>query len=220
MSMIALLELALRNCTNKQISETFGDPNWLISDRALVPLEENETRIIKRAIGDAKREAYSKLSYKQKGDLDADAFPNGIPPNIKPTTQKRKRQQLLIVSQGQVLSQITFGFWKRLYAKKYEDKLWRRSLKKVFPNKNIERSEISSAIEKVYVIRNRVAHHEPVYGERLRGVIEDLSFLRNSLGAKANETNTHFQNFSRIQHLRLRMDYENFMEAWETLTYV
>ena len=82
----------------------------------------------------------------------------------------------------------------------------------------LRRSDVSRALEKVYAIRNRVAHHEPVYGERLHDVIEALDFLRDSLGAKAGETNTRFQAFSRLQHLRLRMDYENFMEAWRTLT--
>lgn len=73
-------------------------------------------------------------------------------------------------------------------------------------------------METVYATRNRVAHHEPVYDERLEDAMKALNFLRNSLGARRNESETNFKKLSRIQHLRLRMDYESYVEAWKTLT--
>jgi len=218
MSMIALFELALRNSTNMRIIETFGDHNWLIPGSTSVPLLKKEKNAAKTAVKHARKAAYSKLSYKEKGYLDAFAFPGGIPVDITHEEKTSERQKMFVVSHGQIVSQTTFHFWKRLFSPEYTDTLWKPCVKKVFPNKNLKRSDISSALEKVYAIRNRVAHHEPVYGNRLHDVIEALDFLRDSLGAKAGETNTKFQAFSRLQHLRLRMDYENFMEAWRTLT--
>lgn len=218
MSMIALFELALRNSTNMRISETFGDQNWLVSPSAAVPLLPTEKHAVKKAIQHAQKSAYAKLSYKEKGYLDAFAFPGGVPAKIAHETRTNKRQKLFVVSHGQVVSQTTFHFWKRLFSSEYTDSIWKPCIKKVFPNKSLGRSDVSRALEKVYAIRNRVAHHEPVYGDRLHDVIEALDFLRDNLGAKAGETNTKFQAFSRIQHLRLHMDYENFMEAWKTLT--
>ena len=218
MSMIALFELSLRNSTNMHIAETFGDPNWLVSQSGVVPLLNPENRKIKEANKHARKSAYTKLSYAEKKCLDAFAFPGGVPADISHENRVRERQNLFVVSHGQVISQTTFYFWKRLFGAEYENSLWKPCVKRVFPNKNLDRPDIASALEKVYAIRNRVAHHEPVYGDRLHEVIEALDFLRDSLGARANETNTKFQAFSRLQHLRLRMDYENFMEAWRTLT--
>lgn len=218
MSMIALFELALRNSTNVQISETFGDHDWLVSGSGSVPLLRQEQNAIKKATKQAQKAAYSKLRYKEKGYLDAFAFPGEVPERISHEERTGKRQRLFVVSHGQVVSQTTFYFWKRLFSSEYADTLWKPCVKKVFPNKTLKRSDVSRSLERVYGIRNRVAHHEPVYGDRLHGVIEALDFLRDNLGARANETNTKFQAFSRLQHLRLRMDYENFMEAWRTLT--
>lgn len=218
MSMIALFELALRNSTNMQLSSTFGDHNWLVSGGTAVPLLKKEKEAVKTATKHARKAAYSKLSYKEKGYLDAFAFPGGVPPGITHENKTSQRQRLFIVSHGQVVAQTTLHFWKRLFASEYAESLWKPSVKKVFPNKNLKRSDVSRSLEKVYAIRNRVAHHEPVYGDRLHDVIEALDFLRDNLGAKVGETNTKFQAFSRLQHLRLRMDYENFMEAWRTLT--
>lgn len=218
MSMIALFELALRNSTNMRIAETFGDQDWLVSGNNAVFLLTSEKGKITEAVKHAKKAAYAKLSHKEKKYLDAFAFPAGAPLGTSHENRVRERQKLFVVSHGQVISQTTFFFWKRLFSAEYENGLWKPCVKKVFPNKNLDRSDIANALEKVYAIRNRVAHHEPVYGDRLHEVILALDFLRDNLGARANETNTKFQAFSRLQHLRLRMDYENFMEAWRTLT--
>jgi hypothetical protein len=218
MSMIALFELALRNSANLRIAEALGDQDWLLSQGAGLPLLKTEKNAIKTAIKHARKAAYSKLSYKEKSYLDAFAYPGGIPAGTSHETKTAARQALFVVSNGQVISQTTLYFWKRLFSADYEEAIWKKSLKKVFPNKNLKRSNVSTALEKVYAIRNRVAHHEPVYGDRLHDVIESLEFLRDSLGARSGEQNTKFQAFSRLQHLRLRMDYENFLEAWKTLT--
>ena len=218
MSMIALFELALRNSTNMRIAATFGDRDWLVSGSGAIPLLKPEKGKIKEAIKHARKAAYAKLSHKEKRYLDAFAFPGEVPTGTSHEDRVRERQKLFVVSHGQVISQTTFYFWKSLFGAEYESSLWKPCVKRVFPNKKLDRSDIASALEKVYAIRNRVAHHEPVYGDRLHEVIEALDFLRDNLGARANETNTNFQAFSRLQHLRLRMDYENFMEAWRTLT--
>jgi hypothetical protein len=218
MSMIALLELALRNATNHQLVIDFGDENWLVSEKSPVPLKAFERKAVAAAIGHAQRAAYAKLNHKEKAWLDAFAFPSGVPSGMKHKTVVSKRQRLFVVSHGQVISQTTFSFWKRLYSNDYESVLWKRSLKRVFPNKVLKRSDISSNLETVYAIRNRVAHHEPVYGARLSEAMSALEFLRESLGASSKHEETSFKKFSRVQNLRLRMDYESYLEAWESLT--
>lgn len=218
MSMIALLELSLRNSTNHCLVEDFGDADWLLPGRTIVPLKSFEKSAISIATSHAQKAAYSKLSYKEKTFLDAFAFPDGVPETISHKSQVKKRQALFVVSHGQIISQTNISFWKRLYSSDYESDLWKPSIKRVFPNKGLKRSDVSRSLETIYATRNRVAHHEPVYGQRLVEAMEALDFVRDSLGAKKSDEETPFKRFSRVQHLRLRMDYEAFIEAWETHT--
>lgn len=218
MSMIALLELSLRNSTNQCLIDDFGDADWLLPDHTSLPLMKTEKKAISTARSQAQRAAYSKLSYKQKALLDAFAFPGGVPQNATHKAIVKKRQELFVVSHGQVISQTTIYFWKRLYSGDYEADLWKPSIKRVFPNKALKRSDVSSSLEQIYATRNRVAHHEPVYGDRLKSAMKAVEFIRDSLGSKKPEDETPFKRFSRVQYLRLRMDYESFIEAWDTLT--
>ena len=48
--------------------------------------------------------------------------------------------------------------------------------------------------------------------------MEALDFVRNHLGARSPTEKTAFKHFTRIQHLRVKMDYESYREAWQTLT--
>ncbi len=218
MSMIALLELSLRNSTNQRLADDFGDDEWLLPGHTTLPLKPYECNAISSAQSNARKAAYSKLSYKQKTFLDAFAFPGGMPAGTTHKVAVKRRQALFVVSHGQIISQTTFSFWKRLYASEYEDELWKPSLKKVFPNKALKRSDISTSLEIIYATRNRVAHHEPVYGRRLDDAIRALDFIRNALGARKGEDDTSFKRFSKVHHLRLQMDYQSFVEAWHTLT--
>jgi hypothetical protein len=218
MSMIALLELSLRNSTNLRLIESFGDDQWMVSGKLSVPLRAFERNTVKTAVKQAQKASYSKLSYRDKAKLDLIAFPSGKPKNISHKNEVLKRRETFSISHGQAISETTFSFWKRLYSSEYEGTLWKTSLKRVFPNKKLKRSDISKPLESVYATRNRVAHHEPVYGERLAEAIDALEFLRNSMGARSGDDETTFKKFSRIQYLRLRMDHESFLEAWSTLT--
>jgi hypothetical protein len=217
-SMIALLELSLRNSTNQRLIEHFGDPQWSLPNHDALPLKSPEQRAISTAHSRAQKSAYSKLSYKQKTYLDAFAFPGGKPQGINHKSEVKKRQALFAVSHGQVISQTMLSFWKRLYSSGYEDELWRPSLKKVFPNKGLKRGELAISLEEIYKTRNRVAHHEPVYGGRLNKAMHALKFMRDSLGARNAEDDTSFKRFSRVHYLRLQMDHESFIEAWDALT--
>ncbi len=218
MSMIALIELSLRNSTNQRLSEDFGDHEWLLPGRAALPLQPDLARMISKATSDARKAAYSKLSYRQKNSLDARAFPQGVPSNFSHSRIVKKRQELLDVTHGQILAQTTLGFWKRLYSSDYEVTLWKPSLKRVFPDKALKRSAISKNIETIYATRNRVAHHEPVYGDRLDDAMAAIAFIRNALGCRHCGDESSFRRFSTVHHLRLRMDYESFVDAWHTLT--
>lgn len=202
MSLIALLELALRNSTNQRLIDDFGDTEWLLPGHNAVPLKRREKETIADATTYARRAAQSKLD----DQLRANGQP--VPRHPPPVP----------VSHGQILSQTTFAFWRRLYSDEYEVTLWKRSLKRVFPDKSLARADLSKALAAIHEARNRAAHHEPIYGEKLDQAMAALDFIRNHLGARAATEDTAFKHFTRIQHLRVKMDYESYREAWQTLT--
>lgn len=86
---------------------------------------------------------------------------------ISEIIDKLSREQRKL-SHDTVLSQMTFGFWCAFFHKRYDPLLWHRknALKSIFPylqKKNRTRSHIEQKLLKIKSIRNRIAHHEPVW---------------------------------------------------------
>ena len=217
MAVIALIELGLRNLADQRIAVAYNDENWMISERSGIDFREKEKRSIKTAIQHAKKAQYAKLTYREKQAIDRKAFPEGVPAGIKHENLSRKRWETFEVSQGQVISQTTIFFWKRLFSSDYEALLWRRSLRKVFPMKHIKRKEVAIHLEAIYSARNRIAHHDPVYGERLDLAFKAVEFIRDYMNRSKSEVTSDFQDFTEIQFHRLYIDYIAFKRSWALL---
>ena len=217
MAVIALIELALRNVSSEQIARDFGKDGWLLEPPETMKLRDKELRSIKHAVQHAKKAQYAKLSYREKQSLDDSIYPNGLPANIKHETLSKKRIETFDASHGQVIAQTTIFFWKRLYSGDYDEPLWRRSLKRVFPQKHVERSDVSLHLESLYTARNRVAHHDPVYGVRLDEAFAAVKFFRDNFMKKPTDRETEFQRFTEIQFHRLYIDYIAFKKGWSLL---
>lgn len=68
------------------------------------------------------------------------------------------------VPPGKVIAELTFGFWLQLTDSKLEHKLWVPCLHKAFlPRKAPKRAAFNQQLEKLRQLRNRVAHHEPIF---------------------------------------------------------
>lgn len=76
--------------------------------------------------------------------------------------ERRRRRP----TRGRVIASLSLGFWTVLFNKPYED-LWRRNLVKAFPHGNGERTEVSRLIAPLLHFRNRIAHHEAIFSDRL-----------------------------------------------------
>lgn len=65
---------------------------------------------------------------------------------------------------GKVIAELTFGFWVALTNPKYEHTLWTPYLHKIFsPNPAPRRAAFNAALGKIQTLRNRIAHHEPIF---------------------------------------------------------
>lgn len=65
---------------------------------------------------------------------------------------------------GKVIAEVTFGFWHFMLAANYQTTLWAPALRRAFPHlRPVERERVYTPLDRLYRLRNRVAHHEPVH---------------------------------------------------------
>lgn len=96
------------------------------------------------------------------------------------------------VSNGDVIAQLTFGFWRACYDHKYND-INRSQLLNTFKDfqlgvgqtRDQALSQIQKKIERAHKLRNRISHHEPIftqyYFNSLKMVIELVGFLNKDM---------------------------------------
>ena len=70
---------------------------------------------------------------------------------------------------GRVVAELPLGFWRFLLSSHYERSLWLTCLRGAFPGirgRGIRR-DVHDAIRELHVLRNRIAHHEPIHNRPL-----------------------------------------------------
>lgn len=66
-----------------------------------------------------------------------------------------------------VVAELSFGFWVSLLNKSYHPTLWIPVLGKAFSAAKLPRGHIQTELENIRILRNRIAHHEPVFTRHL-----------------------------------------------------
>jgi hypothetical protein len=73
-----------------------------------------------------------------------------------------------------------FVFWQKIFTSRFDQHLWKTHLKVVLPNldpaKSIgqSRQEIYDRLEEIRKLRNRIAHHEPIFTRNLTGDLQKI----------------------------------------------
>lgn len=185
MVVTAVIEVALRNAIYEKLESYYGQSDWLVAPPPGLAWLPSESIKIKQAIKSARREVYAKMSQAQKRHLDT-LILGGLPAGAGRMVYQRQvamRQAQIAVPVGQVMAQLTFFFWKRLYSRDYANVLW-RPLRTIFPDKRLTRADIATQLERIYQSRNRIAHHEPIFGRRLQHTLEAVEFFLNHFDGK------------------------------------
>ncbi|MBT9557811.1 MAG: Abi family protein [Myxococcales bacterium] len=92
--------------------------------------------------------------------------------------------QLQKLGRGQgpddVVAALSLGFWLSLLTKSYET-LWRQALYRVFSNakavtgRGLNRPDALDKLNHIRVLRNRIAHHEPIFQRHLEADAKSIS---------------------------------------------
>lgn len=182
MNVVAIIEIALRNSVCEVLTAHFGVPTWLTQPPAPFQWRQTENTSVTAAVKSARRARYAKMGQAERAQLEALAYPHGRPANTPHLQRSSRRRAQIAVSEGAVIAELTFHFWKKLYSGHYEQRLWRTALKRTFPNKRLKRAEVAERLEAIYQTRNRLAHHEPVLHARFAEVVASIVWVSQNLG--------------------------------------
>ncbi len=99
--------------------------------------------------------------------------------------QRKKRP----LEPGRMIAELNFGFWTSLFDKRYEQVLWPRLIKTVFPHmpKTIRtRKNLSKRFNKIRLLRNRIFHHEPIWywqdlAQQHRDILEAIAWIEPAM---------------------------------------
>lgn len=109
-------------------------------------------------------------------------------------------------TQGQLIAEMSLGFWMHLLQPKYHHILWRGRLGPSFPNapSSARPADLQALGTRLLDARNRVAHHEPILWQNPATIYEDcLTLVAWIAGAPAREVieqaHNHFQTVQAAQ---------------------
>jgi hypothetical protein len=72
-------------------------------------------------------------------------------------------------SAGRIIAELPLGFWRFLLSRRYERSLWLPCLRDAFPGIRGRgmRRDVHDAMRDLHLLRNRIAHHEPIHNRPL-----------------------------------------------------
>jgi hypothetical protein len=78
------------------------------------------------------------------------------------------------VSTGDVVAAQTYWFWTMLLTARFENRIWKREFRNSFPSApaRIDRGIVHARAESIRLLRNRIAHHEPLLDYDLMGAYQ------------------------------------------------
>ena len=87
-------------------------------------------------------------------------------------------------SHGKVLAELNFGFWRFLVANRYLHTIWIPSMNSAFPHlrghPGERRKVVERSIERLWFLRNRIGHHEPIHTRNVGRDISSSGPIQNS----------------------------------------
>jgi hypothetical protein len=84
---------------------------------------------------------------------------------------------------GKVIPELKFVFWQKMFTARYDERVWDIHLRRVLPNLDAAktvtelRQKIYADLEHVRLLRNRIAHHEPIFKRDLGVDLDTIATL-------------------------------------------
>jgi hypothetical protein len=77
---------------------------------------------------------------------------------------------------GKVIAELKFVFWQKMFTARHDERVWAQAILSLFPHAAATTAEtlrgrIYADLEAIRLLRNRIAHHEPIF---TRNLADDL----------------------------------------------
>lgn len=137
--------------------------NCKLSESLYTPLHmlevalRNRIHAVASNLADSGEAAWFDLAQFQIGDRQAEQLAKAksdLASDRKPTEPSR------------IVASLTFGYWTGFFSRDYEN-LWQQGLHRIAkrPNgKGLQRKDFAQPLMPLRLLRNRIAHHEPIIG--------------------------------------------------------
>lgn len=150
--------------------------NAEVSGAFLAPLHVCEV-VIRNAVADA-----LEVLYGPRWPWSA-TFERSLPDPRQGYSPRRDLQSArrAAPTTGKVIPELKFVFWQKMFTGRYDTRIWDPHLRRVMPNldqsKTVAalRQAIYGDLERVRLLRNRIAHHEPIF---TRALTDDYQTIR------------------------------------------
>ena len=155
--------------------------NAQVSASLLAPLHICEV-VLRNAVSDALDVTYgARWPWSASFERSLPAPPRGYSPRQDMQTARRNA-----LTTGKVIPELKFVFWQKMFTARHDLRLWNTHLFRVLPNldstKSISdlRGRIYGDLEQIRQLRNRIAHHEPIFtrnlSDDLRRIVDLIEF--------------------------------------------
>lgn len=132
--------------------------NTLLSESLYTPLQTFEIALRNR-IHTAMSEAHNEEWFHINGVIQIERQRDQLADALVELKEKKKS-----ITSGAVVAELSFSFWTSMIGKPYEN-LWQQTLHQIAKkpdDKGVSRKNFAKPVGQIRLLRNRVAHHEPI----------------------------------------------------------
>jgi hypothetical protein len=162
------------------------DWNAQVSAAFMAPLHICEV-VIRNAVSDALTAIYgAQWPWSSSFERSLPSPPRDYNPRRDLITARHSQH-----SAGKVVAELKFVFWQKMFTDRHDVRIWNHHLRRVLPhadaNKTVTRirQEIYADLERIRFLRNRIAHHEPIFK---RDLYEDFRRITELIELRSKPT--------------------------------
>jgi hypothetical protein len=102
---------------------------------------------------------------------------------------------------GKVVAELKFAFWEKMFTSRHDEKIWNEHINIVFPHAPNQlsiiqlREQIYNDVSNIRKLRNRIAHHEPIFVRNLESEYDKIIQL---IGWRDTQTLDWLNEFEKV----------------------
>ncbi len=193
----------LQHCNNdRNLALELYQWNIEISSSFVTPLHVLEVTI-RNAVVERLENVHTSAWPWTNGFIRSLPNPQGNTYNPQKDLQNVARRQ---PTMGKVVAELKFMFWQKMFTYRHDAIFWNTHIKLLFPNApallsviNL-RKEIHDDIAVIRILRNRIAHHEPIFSRNLQ---DDYTKIIKLIRWRDNDTADWVESFQGVTSLLL-----------------